>query len=137
MGQEATSLQLSLGSSQDGKEPWPLPTNICVPSGAAKATRQQAKLFPHGMNGRTGGRGANTPPRHFQQLAPGSPKRPRAVNMLGRGAGLSRRSMVAAHTEQCWEGEKKSIPTDTGTFSSQAAHRFLPRGGQPGPEDPM
>lgn len=39
------------------------------------------------MNGGAGGHGANIPPRHFQQLAPGSPRRPRALNMPERGAG--------------------------------------------------
>lgn len=29
--------------------------------------------------------------------------------------------------EQCWEGEKKSIPTDTGTFL--LTQKFFPRGG--------
>jgi hypothetical protein len=75
------------------------------------------------------GHGANTPGRHFQQLAPGGPRRPRALNMKGRGRGASQHSMVAAPGAMLGGRENVNSHRHRGPFFSGCT-QILSEGGQ-------
>lgn len=105
------------GSSQGGKEPWSLPANPCAKSlGAAKVRWQKAKLLPHNMNGSIRDHGANTPPRHFQQLAPGSPKRPSALPIQGRNTGAKSALNGSCSQSSAGRRRKSQFPQTLGPF---------------------
>lgn len=117
---EATLPAAEPGSSvQGGKQPRPSAgQHPCAKLPGSRASRQQAKQLPHSMNGSAGGCGADTLPRHFQQLAPSSPRRPRRGHLTcwGRATEGEPRQWEP-RKEQCWEGESQ-FPQTRGPFFS-------------------
>lgn len=86
------------------------------PSGAAEVNWQQAKLFPHNMNGSIRDHGANTPPRHFQWLAPGDPKRPKALNTQKRNTGAKLVLNGSCFQSNAGREKKCQFPQTLGPF---------------------
>lgn len=92
------------------------PASCAKPSGAAEVSWQPAKLFPPNMNGSIRDHGANTPPRHFQRLAPGNPKRPKALNTQRRNTGAKSALNGSCSQSNAGRERKSQFPQTLGPF---------------------